>query len=89
MRKLLNLFNDSLLDEKTERIIDGKAELGLFEEKAKEFSQLGEAEKVLFMAKLNDRIKQVSKPHKLLSIVHLVGHLMRSAPQMSLPHMQF
>lgn len=89
MRKLLNLFNDSLLDEKTERIIEGRAEVGLFEQKAKEFSLQGEAEQVLFMAKLNDRIKQVTSPHKLLAIVHLVGHLMSAVPQIGLPHMEF
>ena len=78
MKKILNIVNSIDLDSNSERIIQGDLEPGLIMAKTSEFNRLEKNDKDIYMDKLMSRVKKITKPRKLLSVLLLLDHFMKT-----------
>ncbi len=46
-------------------------------------------EQMNYMIKLKDRIKQITKPYKLLSVLLLIDVILQQNDKLKLPHLEF
>lgn len=72
MKRLLNFINDLDMDERTEHIINGVLDNNALPIKVREFSMLPTNEQQVYMFKLAERVKQITKPYKLLTVMLLI-----------------
>jgi hypothetical protein len=72
-----------------EKILNGEMEQGLIMGKVSEFNRLEVTQQHAYMLKVNDRIKQITKPRKLLAVLLFLDRVMRSNSDFSLPELTF
>ena len=89
MKRILNYINDLALDANTERIINGEIETGLVLNQVSQFNRWDLNEQSLYMVKLNDRTKQITKPYKLLTVLLLIDNILKTNTEVELPQLTF
>jgi hypothetical protein len=82
MKRLLNFINDLDMDERTEHIIDGVLDNNALPIKVREFGEMGAEDQSVYLFKLAERMKQITKPYKLLTVMTLIDQITKANPQL-------
>ncbi len=86
MNKIVNFLNDTQMDSKSEKIIDGDVSNNIVYDKVVEFNAMPVDDKQIYLIKLTQRMAKVRKPHKLLSILLLLDSISKCNPRLSYPN---
>lgn len=82
-------MNSLDMDEQTEKIINGELEAGLLMGQASIFNRMSAYDQTAYMIKFTQRVKKITKPFKLLTVMLFMDCLVKTNNEFKMPELTY